>query len=55
MAEPPHPALAVDRVRHVGDQIAVVHRRDLAQARDAAEHIKVDYAPEPAAVDLAAR
>src|SRR5919206_2866767 len=24
MVEPPHPALAVDRVRHVGDPVAVV-------------------------------
>ncbi len=28
MAEPPHPPLATDRVRHVGDPVAVVDRRN---------------------------
>jgi carbon-monoxide dehydrogenase large subunit len=51
MAEPPHPVLAVDRVRYVGDQVAVVIAETLAQARDAAELVIVDYAEEPAAVD----
>ena len=36
MAEPPHPVLAVDRVRYVGDPVAVVIAESLAQARDAA-------------------
>src|SRR5271154_7229843 len=36
MAEPPHPPLAGDRVRHVGDPVAVVIAETLAQARDAA-------------------
>src|SRR3954449_10426852 len=44
MAEPPHPPLAVDRVRHVGDQVAVVIADTLAQAREAAELIEVDFA-----------
>jgi len=51
MAEPPHPVLAVDRVRYVGDPVAVVVAETLAQARDAAELINVDYAEEPAAID----
>src|SRR5271169_2940757 len=51
MAEPPHPVLAVDRVRYVGDQVAVVIAETLAQARDAAELLNVDYAEEPAAID----
>jgi carbon-monoxide dehydrogenase large subunit len=51
MAEPPHPVLAVDRVRHVGDPVAVVAADTLAQARDAAELIRVDYAEEPAVTD----
>jgi carbon-monoxide dehydrogenase large subunit len=53
MVEPPHPPIAVDRVRHVGDQVAVVIAESLAQARDAAELIAVDYAEEPAVVDPA--
>src|SRR5437588_9378784 len=54
MIEPPHPPLVVDRVRHVGDQVAVVIAETLAQARDAAELIQVDYVEEPAAIDAAA-
>ncbi len=54
MAEPPHPVLAVDRVRYVGDQVAVVIAATLAQARDAAELVNVDYVEEPAAIDPAA-
>src|SRR5947208_2875321 len=54
MIEPPHPPLVVDRVRHVGDQVAVVIAETLAQARDAAELIQVDYVEEPAAIDPAA-
>ncbi|MBV9861635.1 MAG: xanthine dehydrogenase family protein molybdopterin-binding subunit, partial [Alphaproteobacteria bacterium] len=53
MAEPPHPPLVLDRVRHVGDQVAVVIAESLAQARDAAEQIRIDYAVEPAAVEAA--
>jgi carbon-monoxide dehydrogenase large subunit len=51
MIEPPHPPLVVDRVRHVGDHVAVVIAVTLAQARAAAELIQVDYAEEPAAID----
>src|ERR1700745_2489451 len=51
MAEPPHPVLAVDRVRHVGDPVAVVVADTLAQARDAAELINVGYVEEPSVVD----
>ena len=54
MVEPPHPPLVTDRVRHVGDQVAVVIAETLAQARDAAELIQVDYVEEPAAIDPAA-
>ncbi len=54
MAEPPHPALVTDRVRHVGDQIAVVIAEIRSQARDAAEAIQVDYEELPAIVDTAA-
>src|SRR5438046_8504962 len=54
MVEPPHPPLVTDRVRHVGDQVAVVIAETLAQARDAAELIQVDYVGEAAASDPAA-
>src|SRR5947208_5007893 len=51
MKEPPHPVLAVDRVRHVGDPVAVIIAETLAEARDAAEKIAVDYRIEPGVVD----
>jgi carbon-monoxide dehydrogenase large subunit len=54
MKEPPHPVLAIDRVRHVGDPVAVVIADSLGQARDAAEKIAVDYAVDPAVVDVVA-
>jgi carbon-monoxide dehydrogenase large subunit len=38
-----HLPLAVDRVRHVGEPVAMVVAETLAQARDAAEMIEVDY------------
>src|SRR5271166_2119855 len=50
---PPHPAIASDRVRHVGDTVAMVVAENVAAARDAAELIMVDYEPLPAAVDTA--
>jgi len=52
MKEPPHPVLAVDRVRYVGDPVAVVIAETLDQAREAAEKIAVDYTVEPAVVDV---
>src|SRR5438132_343403 len=48
---PPHPAITRDRVRHVGDTVAMVVAESLAAARDAAELITVDYEPLAAAVD----
>src|SRR6201997_2185503 len=48
---PPHPLIASDRVRHVGDTVAMVVADSLAAARDAAELIAVDYEPRSAAVD----
>jgi carbon-monoxide dehydrogenase large subunit len=48
----PHPALANGKACHVGDPVAVVIAETLAQARDAAEKIQVDYAPLPAIADL---
>lgn len=53
MAEPPHPVLAFERVRHVGDPVAVIVAETRAQARDAAEAVVVDYEPLPAAATMA--
>jgi carbon-monoxide dehydrogenase large subunit len=50
----PHQALAGDKARHVGDAVAVVVAETLAQARDAAEKVNVDYAVLPAVADPAA-
>jgi len=51
---PPHPPLAVDRVRYVGDAVAVVVAEDRYIARDAAELVRVDYEPLPAVADAEA-
>src|SRR5436309_12275046 len=51
MAAPPRPAIVTDRVRHVGDTVAMVVAETAAAARDAAEAIAVDYQPLPAAVE----
>jgi carbon-monoxide dehydrogenase large subunit len=49
----PHPALAVDTVRYVGDHVAIVVAETKAQARDAAEAVQVDYEVLPAVADVA--
>src|SRR5271156_2626458 len=49
-----HPALVNGKACHVGDPVAVVIAETLAQARDAAEKVKVDYAVLPAVSDPAA-
>ena len=48
-----HPAIAHDRVRHVGDAVAVVIAETRNQARDAAEKVAVEYEELPAVIDLA--
>src|SRR5579883_3059109 len=53
MVEPPHPPVAIDRVRYVGDQVAVVIAETRNQARDAAELIEVDYEVLPAVITMA--
>ncbi len=53
MKEPPHQVLAIDRVRHVGDPVAVVIAETRAQARDAAEMIEVDYKELPVVTTIA--
>ncbi|HUI95450.1 MAG TPA: xanthine dehydrogenase family protein molybdopterin-binding subunit [Xanthobacteraceae bacterium] len=46
------PLLVADRVRFAGDRVAYVVAETLAQARDAAELVEVDYEALPAVVDL---
>jgi len=48
----PRPVLALDKVAHVGDPVAMVIAGTLAQARDAADLVEVDYAPLPAVTDV---
>ena len=52
MVEPAHPALATDRVRYVGDAVAVVIAESRVQAREAAGLVEVDYDPLPVSPDL---
>lgn len=51
---PDNVLLATDRVRHVGDAIALVVAETDAQARDAAGLVEIDFEPLPAVVDAAA-
>ena len=52
MAEPPHPALAQGKVRHVGDPVAFVVAETPALARQAAEAVAVEYEALPAVVGV---
>ncbi len=54
MAEPPHPVMAVGKVRHVGDPVAVVIAETKQQAKDAAELLEIDYTDLPAAANMTA-
>lgn len=53
MYRPPRPALTRDRVRHVGQSVALVVAETLNQAKDAAEAIEIDYNPLPAHFETA--
>lgn len=48
---PSHPAMAVDRVRYVGDAVAVVVAEDRYSAEDAAALVEVDYETLPVRTD----
>src|SRR5215469_11127304 len=52
MKEPPHPVIAVGKVRHVGDPVAVVVAETKQAAKDAAELIGIDYQDLPAAASV---
>lgn len=54
MAEPPRPNLATVQVRHVGDPVVMIVAETVAQAKDAADLISIDYDPIDAVVDPAA-
>ncbi len=43
MFAPQRPALVIDRARYVGDPVAMIIADTLAQAKDAAELVEVDY------------
>src|SRR3546814_7802380 len=45
---PPHFPLARDKVRYVGDHVAVVIARTYAEAKEAGEQVTVDYEELPA-------
>ncbi|MGI4944980.1 MAG: xanthine dehydrogenase family protein molybdopterin-binding subunit [Janthinobacterium lividum] len=51
---PPQPPLAEDKVRYVGDPVAVVVAETAAQARDAAEAVLLDVDPLPAVTNARA-
>jgi carbon-monoxide dehydrogenase large subunit len=51
---PQRPAIVIDRVRYVGDTVAMVVAETLDQAKDAAERVAVDYAPLPAVTSVIA-
>ncbi|TCK21673.1 xanthine dehydrogenase family protein molybdopterin-binding subunit [Pseudonocardia endophytica] len=48
----PRPPLATDRVRFVGEAVAIVVAESKAAAVDAAELVEVDYDPLPAVTDI---
>src|SRR5436305_7043584 len=50
----PRPALAVGKVRHLGQPVVRVIAETLAQAQDAAEAIEIDYQELPAVTDACA-
>jgi carbon-monoxide dehydrogenase large subunit len=51
---PPHPPMAVDEVRYVGEAVAVVVARDRYTAADALNSIDVDYEPLAPVLDIRA-
>ena len=49
----PYRLLALDRVRHVGDPVAAIVADSIAEAKDAAELIEVEYESLPSVTDTA--
>ncbi|MDE0358177.1 MAG: xanthine dehydrogenase family protein molybdopterin-binding subunit [Gammaproteobacteria bacterium] len=54
MVEPKHPAMAIGKVRHVGEIVAIVVAETRDQAREAAALIDIDYQELPAVASLEA-
>jgi carbon-monoxide dehydrogenase large subunit len=54
MVEPTHPAMAIGKVRHVGEVVAIVVAETRDQAREAAALIDIDYQELPAVASLEA-
>ncbi len=52
MKEPAHPVIAHAKVRHVGDQVALVIAETALQAKDAVELIEVDYEELTPVIDI---
>ncbi|MBI3918906.1 MAG: xanthine dehydrogenase family protein molybdopterin-binding subunit [Betaproteobacteria bacterium] len=50
----PHHALVIDKVRHVGEALAMVIAETIAAAKDGAEAVEVDYELLPAVANTAA-
>ncbi len=53
MFRPPRPGITRDRVRHIGQTVAIVIAESIAEAKDAAERIEVEYKILPAHFDTA--
>jgi carbon-monoxide dehydrogenase large subunit len=53
MFAPQRPALVIDRARYVGDPVAMIIAETLAQAKDAAELVEVDYEALPSVTSTA--
>jgi len=53
MFAPPHRGLSQDRVRYVGDPVALVIAETRAQAEDAAELVAIEYDPLPSVTSTA--
>jgi len=51
LKETPRPVLALEKVAHVGDPVAMVIAETLSQAKDAAEKVEVEYEPLPAVTE----
>jgi carbon-monoxide dehydrogenase large subunit len=51
---PPHPPMATDEVRYVGEAVAVVIARDRYEAADAVAAVDVNYEPLPPVLDMRA-
>ncbi len=54
LISPDRPVLATDRVRHVGEPLALIVAETVDQARDAAEAVDIDFTDLPVVADITA-